>query len=351
VRRVRSGRIAVAVLVAGGLATPALGAVSDAAAAPHASATVHERDLVAATQTLKSSAHGELRMTFSADDYEYAGDPSPESVTVVVSRKGDPETHSWTFAPKAGALTYNSHKGTGTYDAHSQMAPYVTAAIKLAAVGKKSVVTCGAGTITKQPVTINGRFTFATRAHAWGSVTTTHFTGHNVLMSYAGNVVCGGGGGPPVTACTNGFTFQAFGSKAGTTVFDGSKRTTGGLLMASRYTNLTKPKKATRRDSLNVIDPKMSFVTEPGGGVSVTIGPAGPLVTGSAKLATDQAGFASTFPCGDKGKTLNQDEWTTSYVNSKSPLVVHAQIEGSFTLADIPATASPLPAIFHDTVS
>jgi hypothetical protein len=103
-------------------------------------------------------------------------------------------------------------------------------------------------------------------------------------------------------------------------------------IVATRDTGLAKPKQATRIDTLQLPDSKMSFTLR-AGLASVHVRAHG-AVSGSARLVSTSPGAGYPEKCGKK-KTQHTKSWVAHYKNGTSPLTVKEQIEGSFRLPNL----------------
>jgi hypothetical protein len=339
-RRVLSTGAIVAVVVASGVAiSPAASGAGRVSARP-AAAKLAEMSFDPAIQVLKSSTHKKLQVgLFASETIETGG--SGTSVSVRVSRKGVPEQHSWAFSLANGSLKFNPATGKGSIKSKKQLAPYAAVSFTFHGTGKKHVTTCKTEKSYNQTVAVSGSFSFDTRSgkHGWGKVKAKHLSGKTTIFYETGTPAsCGGGF---VIPCSAGISWEAFHSQ-GTSVNETSMAgdiSTGkkvhDLLFADRNIALSKPKYATRSDTMDIPDNKMSLNISGTNKATLTVKGVGP-ITGSVTMASPMPGFTgSPEACGKGTHTQTNTSWPVTYKNGKSPLAVHEQIEGTYKVPNL----------------
>jgi hypothetical protein len=341
-RRKTIGSAAIVVLVAGSaVASLPASAGARAVQARPSAAKVTGLSFDPAIQTILSNTHKKLQVRlFASESIESTG--SATSAGVTVSRNGVPETHNWNFSLTNGTLTFNPATGKGSLKTKKELLPYAMATLSLKATGKKQTTKCGTQKTIDQPVKVSGTFWFDTRSgkHGWGKVTSKHLSGKTFVIYEIGKPgTCGGGF---VFPCGAGLDWDVFHSQTGTinqTSFSGSivkvGKKTLRTIFASRNTQLSKPKNASRGDETEVADNNQVFKVSKAGLATLTVKGVGPL-SGSATLSSSLPGeTGSPESCGKSGHTETSTDWQVAYTNGKSPLEVHEQIEGAYKVPNI----------------
>jgi hypothetical protein len=322
-RRRFIGILCVAAAVCGG----AVFAGPPASAAP---TPPNRLTLAAATQSFTSSTGTAVRLALGT---------GTGAMTVTLSTPGQPESHTWTFPfPDSSEISYDPATGKGALAA--SIAPYGNVALGLTAIGKPSVVGCGAARSDVQPVTISGTLSFASQS-SWGKVgsaTKQTFTGNSTLVTAdPADKLCGSSLPPCVVtsvweAHNIASDLRGFTQFIGTSTVAGS--TTTSTLAAKRLTYLAAPNGATRTDlSANpVANPTFGYADPH---VTVAVGSGSPHVTGTARMVGNSENAMPPLNCGDGQHRTARTEWLSTFTNGPAPLVVHEQIEGNYTLTNV----------------
>lgn len=312
-----------AALVVGGLAAMPAHAQGSGAQAPSVNAVSVS---TASTKVTSSTGH---HLTISVYAFsQKGGHPS-----ISVSLRTTQESHGWSFTgPRTAVAVDSTGKGSITLSG-TQMGGYGHLKLHLKPVGKARTQKCGGEPQSKtRPVTVSGTMFFNTKStgtHKWGTVgsnrkTFTFARTDSVTWTYNTTHSCPS---PPPTCYTSRSWSRSVSTLKTYTYLSGGVAGKAGYVSAFRSTQLSKPKGASRYDSMSLkAKPSSLTVANDGSAVMKVF-----LGTGSATL---KAPPGSTFdqPCGTGTKQEHTTSWSGSYQNGPKQLRAPAQIFGSIAL-------------------
>jgi hypothetical protein len=325
---------AVVVLGTAGLVTATAGV---GVARPAAPITATRVTLTAATQHLTSSTGKHLLVSITAIQRQ---------LTVRLTRRGAPESHTWTFTLPQSGFIYDDD-GTGTVHTGASIQPFGRMSLAITATGRSTTVGCGRTRSTVTPVAVAGALVYKTNstgANRWGRVdtpTTRTFTGHStVAVAIPADKLCQSFL-PPCVTTTHWEAHNIASDLRGYTQLVGDATTVNGVsqstLTGNRLTYLPSPANATRTD-VTTIDVPAPALTAATGTARLTVGPHRPDPTGSARLngsAENQMPALACGAAGPNGTRTVRTEWAATYHNGAPHLTISQDIEGAFHLANV----------------